>query len=735
MFARAAATALVLGIIAMAPADIGAADPGAAHQPSTGAATSAPNILDDDGRAPPTLAMFSQDFAVVAGEPWRARYEVFGPIGDELAAALSGPVLLAIDPETGLFDTTADTAVIDPLSDYSIRVTAHVPVASRAELIEVLNGLLTNALDGASVDPNAALRIGDDGIVEMDLTVPVATGGNLAAELELPRPGVYPITVEIRRRNELMARHLTFVERLDTDDRSGQHLVVVAAVEDPGMDPRPADLAELRLRLLELADLAEVANGDLTVHFPVAALDALDEDPELAERLRNALRGAEIIAVPAVPLDPSAVAEADRAAAYTRSLRLGEDRLVAALPTSQVRRTAWSGTPIPSASGATMLRDLGTRLLMVPYGDLIGLTSNPDPSLLVPVSLDDGTEMDLLAADPVSRLAAAELAGVRTPAERAVTVLAELAAHRSELGPRQRTAVIAPETGTIPDADVVAQLAAMADSHRGLELTSLTTAATSTDRRLGPASPLPDHQGPSLQRRADRIEATAVRAAAIASMLPSEDPRPGQWTTQFANLLSPAYSNLAVTEELRAIDTGADAITAAVELPDPFTFTLTGRTSEVDLRIVNTSDTPLSVVLEPASAKLAFPEGPIDTVLEPGLNIVPIPVQTLANGTFPVTITALTPLGASQIGETLTLTARANAVTGIGQVLTVGALLVLMSWWYSHLRGRRRARLAAETDAPADEHDDDHNRADDEAGQVPTGRSDAEASTDTIASP
>ena len=731
MFARAAATALALGIIAMAPADAGAADPGAAQRRSPEATTLAPNILDDDGRAPPTLAMFSQDFAVVPGEPWRARYEIFGPIGDELAAALTEPVLLAVDPETGLFDTSADTAVLNPLSDYSIRVTAHVPVASRAELIEVLNGLLTNALDGASVDPNTALRIGDDGIVEMDLRVPVATGGNLAAELELPQPGVYPVTVEIRRRNELMARHLTFVERLDTDDRSVHRLAVVAAVEDPGLDPRPADLAELRLRLLELADLAEVANGDLTVHFPVTALDALDDDPQLADRLRSALRGAEIIAVPAVPLDPSAVADADRAAAYTRSLRLGEDRLIATFPASEIRRTAWSGTPVPSASGATMLRDLGTRLLMVPFADLMGLTNDPDPSLLVPVSLDDGTEMDLVAADPVSRLTAAELAGVRTPAERAVTVLAELAAHRSDLGPRQRTAVIAPGAATIPDADVVAQLAAMVTSHRGLELTSLTTAATSTDRRLGPASPLPDHQGPSLQRRADRIDTTAARAAAIASMLPSDDPRPGQWTTQFANLLSPAYSNLALTEELRAIDTEADEITDAVELPDPFTFTLTGRTSEVDLRIVNTSETPLSVVLEPASAKLAFPEGAIDTILEPGLNIVPIPVQTLANGTFPVTITALTPLGPSQIGETLTLTARANAVTGIGQVLTVGALLVLMSWWYSHLRSRRRARLAGETDdAPGDDTD-----ADSDDDRVPTGRSDADAPTDTIASP
>jgi hypothetical protein len=752
-FARAA-TAVVLGIIATGPAPTPA---DASTQPVANPAVHPENIvriLDDDGRAPPTLAMFTQDFAVVPGEAWRARYEVFGTLGEELAAALGEPVVLAVDPETGLFDPTAEAAIIDPLRDYTIRVTAHVPVDSRPELIEVLNGLLTNALDGASVDPAAALRLGADGIVEMDLSVPIAVGGDLAAELELPRAGVYPITVEVRRRNELLARHLTFIERLDDVDRGSYRLAVVAVVEDPGLTPRPADLAELRLRLFELTELAEAVDAAISVNFPVGALAALDDDPELAERLRTALRSAEIIAVPEVPLNPSAIADADRAAVYTRSLRLGEDRLAEYFEDSEIRRTSWIGEPTPSAPGAAMLRDLGTRLLIVPFEELAGLgsatsadSSGLDPSLLIPVALPDGTEMDLMAIDPVSRLTAPELAGVRTPAERAVTVLAELAAHQIALGPRQRSAIIAAPAGTIPDADVIGQLEAMARSHPRLDLDAVTAVAAGGDRRTGPAQPLADYDGPSLQRRADRIDMTAALAGAVASMLPADDPRPVEWTNRFGNLLSPSYSNLQLSETLREIEGDLDAILVAVDLPEPFTFTLTGRTSEVDLRIVNNSDTPLSILLESASAKLAFPEGDIETVLEPGLNIVQVPVQTLANGTFPVTFTARTPLGGVEVTDTLTLTARANAFSGLGQVLTVGALLVLLSWWYSHLRGRRRADgdVAGGDVDDADESDDgdgderetepvattdrpgDHER--------PIGRSEADEATDTVASP
>ena len=42
------------------------------------------------------------------------------------------------------------------------------------------------------------------------------------------------------------------------------------------------------------------------------------------------------------------------------------------------------------------------------------------------------------------------------------------------------------------------------------------------------------------------------------------------------------------------------------------------------------------------------------------------------------------------------LTARVNALAGLGQVVTGGAVLVLVSWWYGHFRRRRRIAPGAD---------------------------------------
>jgi hypothetical protein len=79
-------------------------------------------------------------------------------------------------------------------------------------------------------------------------------------------------------------------------------------------------------------------------------------------------------------------------------------------------------------------------------------------------------------------------------------------------------------------------------------------------------------------------------------------------------------------------------------------------------------------------------------------------VLVRSNGTFPVTIDLLTPAGDLAIADPLVLTARVNALTGIGQVLTGGALLVLATWWLSHFRARRRRGLDTAIDGIRDTH-------------------------------
>jgi hypothetical protein len=137
----------------------------------------------------------------------------------------------------------------------------------------------------------------------------------------------------------------------------------------------------------------------------------------------------------------------------------------------------------------------------------------------------------------------------------------------------------------------------------------------------------------------------------------------------------------------------SDAIRAAIVPPDPFRFTLTGRNSSVRLRLGNTSTTPLKVRIVPASPRMEFPDGPQVVEVLPGGDptLVTISVSARSNGTSSVVMALTTPSG-GPLGQPVILTARVNSLTGLSQVLTGGALLVLATWWFTHLRQRHRER-------------------------------------------
>jgi hypothetical protein len=190
-------------------------------------------------------------------------------------------------------------------------------------------------------------------------------------------------------------------------------------------------------------------------------------------------------------------------------------------------------------------------------------------------------------------------------------------------------------------------------------------------------------------------------------MLPGSDPRPADWTSRLIDLYESRVT-------VNRFDTTVDDVTreiaevrAAVVLPSSGTFNLTGRDSPLPLQIENTGETALSVLVRIESAKLEVPPEPVRVLLEPGVTVVRVDVAARANGTFPVLVEVLSPLGRPVV-EATTVTARANSVTGLGRLVAVGLILVLLSWWYSHLRRDRRQRAMEPTEEhPAGSASDD----------------------------
>ena len=82
------------------------------------------------------------------------------------------------------------------------------------------------------------------------------------------------------------------------------------------------------------------------------------------------------MSAPQLPLDPSAAAAADQRRLYTQWLAAGEDLFgTADLPGTTLRAATAVTTPF-SEPGGELLRDLGTRLLLLPpdiYDSLGGI--------------------------------------------------------------------------------------------------------------------------------------------------------------------------------------------------------------------------------------------------------------------------------------------------------------------------------------------------------------------------
>lgn len=593
----------------------------------------------------------------------------------------------------------------DPEQRAEVRVVAHRVVEDRVELAEAISDSDTGVVDRVTT-PLVVVGSGEDTTLELD--VPTTTDAFVPGALTMRRAGVYPVEVQVLVDGVVVIEKQTLLERLPLANEpapSPLRLAIVAAVDDSGPAPRSQQLIDGREQLAAVADLAAAVDGPVTLALPPVLLDdVVSGDPELADELRATLVGDEVLALPAEELDPSSAVAIDRAEVFARGLRDGEEVIETALPDVPADRSAWLTTSPVSAAAAGMLFDLGFDLLVMNAVTYSRLENNIggffDTTLLAEASIGDG---DRLASSVVSALGA-RLDPVRpealAPMDEAVRILAELVTARRELGSTVRRSVVlaTPETA-IPDPAVAGALAALVAGRTDLLLARLSDLEGTTDTMIvdGQAHTLtlPPTAGPDLAERAERIQLTRVSAESAGSMLPSDDALQ-EWRAELDGLLSTGLSDDAVDTVLERISRDAELVRSAVGLPRPFDLTLTGRSSVLRLNVRNDSTEELRVVIRASSPKLTFPDGDQLVSLAPsGVTEVEIPVEARSNGTSSIQIQVVTPAVGQRIGPPVTLTAHLNALTGLGQVITGGALLVLASWWFGHFRRRRRERLAA----------------------------------------
>lgn len=742
---RAAAASTVGALVAVALVGIGA-------RPSTGAAQ---ETARPDG---PPLALVTQAFAVRPGEPAHFVYDLnvavpeitnptttttttttttstttppgptFPPEHPYAGAAIPPELWsdFGIDPANYTTTTTVapTTTTVPPGPDLTVRVIARQPVATRRDVALVYGGRLPPPVDIVELDLADVAEV-VDGTARITLDVPVVDGERVAGDrrLELTRAGLYPVSIEIRRDGVTEADHLTFVERLPattagTGTLGKFRLSVVAGLADPGPEITEQELLLAVPQLAELAAAADAVGTGLTAAVPPELTRRVfAAQPELATTVRTALAGSELVELPAQPLDPSAAAAATGVADELTGLRAaGAEQLGELFPDVDRTDAVWLVDAPITRAGAALIADLGATTLVVPYDHYARLPGNVagfvDPSLLATAALDDVAggrrAIDVAIVDPITDLLDPDREITDTPAGDAVALLASITAIRHQLGPDVRGFVLARPDFGVPDADVLTHLVELAGGLPDVEFVRLSEMVANTNHLFVNGDVhlvgFDEAIAVDLAPRMGRVRELNLLAVDAGSMLPTDDPRPQQWQTALQSALSTGLTDAEAAALLGSVDAQITAVRSAVQAPEAYQFTLPSRRAEVPLRIENTSDTPLTVLIRMTAEKLEMVGGDHLTVLEPGRsNEVEVEVEARSNGAFPVVVEVLTPFG-NPLTEPVELQARVNTFTGLGWLITAAAALVLASWWYSHLRRRHRERVASGLDAARRRH-------------------------------
>jgi hypothetical protein len=417
-----------------------------------------------------------------------------------------------------------------------------------------------------------------------------------------------------------------------------------------------------------------------------------------------------------VTLDPSTAVRSGLTDTYTTLLRRGEDEVSTLVGRGLVQRSVQIVNDTLDVGGAVLMRDLGTRsVILTPRAqDALDVPDESrglaDTTLMVSLPLGRDSDLPAALVDPALAQRLTERSDL--PSMTALEIVAELlvirygtlAAADEAQGSPNPTAVLARRSvslsapdGRPVDPALMAQVLERVERTAGLRAVTASQAGVATSVAMANGLvvhvPLPEVAGVDLSARAEAMFVLSLDAYTVASMLPEGDPRPALWADQVWRLAATEFTPEQVEAGLRLVRNGLDAVRQAVTIPSVNDITLGGRRSTIRLKLRNTAPHAVRIAVRLESAKLSFPAGqelvdlPADSTSE-----VEIAVEVRSNGRFPVSVTLLTPEGDVPLGEPVEFAARATALTGLGQVVTVAGGLILASWWFRHGRARRRAR-------------------------------------------
>jgi hypothetical protein len=595
-----------------------------------------------------------------------------------------------------------------------ISVTAHQAVTSRTGYDAALRGENLGSTLGHVDLPLDFFAPGVGGA----RTIPVGLQpeGQFGA---LRRTGVYPFVVELRGPdNTRLAGFVTPVVAVAADANGGPVIGrrlgvswVLPLVARPALGadgkPDPAVVAELAPegRLGQQALAIANSAAPLTLAPGPETLESWTQlardNPSLAtthDALRDALTRMQVLAGPYVPIDVRALVAGGLSSEVGTELVQGTERLGALLgfrvdPRTEIARPT-------NEAALARLRDAGVDRVVVDGGDLAPREEQFTPAQPFVLRGQQGTTTAVGSDAGLQRL----LDGNDPPALRAQRFLGGLAAVALEQPNATRgVAVLEPEDWNGSGELLDAVLAGLQVDHPLLEPMTVdqlletvppaTSGSSVLERQLTP-SPVP---APPVTQ--NEYTDAAAKLRAFNTLVPPPNPLTDGGSRALLASLSSAWSGAAgrarARAELAKISFGVNNYLGGLRVPaGNSTITLTARRGEIPVTFLNETAQPLRVRVQLRSDKMVFPDGDERVLdLPPRNTTVRFNVETRSSGTFPLTLTVMSPDGDLRIQQT-EVKVRSTFVSNVGLSLTIGAIVFLALWWGFDVRRRRKRRLA-----------------------------------------
>ncbi len=636
----------------------------------------------------------------------------------------------------GEIDLVAQTAFVgDEPATIDLRLTA--PAGTRIR-IQIYEALTTRAEIHASYDGITGRPFSDfncnidqptaDGPCRIDSTediFKIEIPDEQIGEILRITQGALPVVITLEdAAGDTLDTLTTYLLVLDEPQEPVFHIAFFADLNAPlAIQPDQTTRLDTDDLLARAQQIAERSDIPVTVAIQPETLQALatEHSEQLAE-LAELLSDRPVLNAPWVELDEEGWRLAGDTAMIAEQYSHGAGVIAETLGREPTSISILDTTATPET--LALLRSLGTEAVIVEPNQVIRNTGSSDELAPLPVRDSNGATTPALARDTVLRRATSpadpELAGHRA--------LAEIAVEAADATVDK--AIMFRFTGLRPA--MLDVLVNGVNQRSNLQVASLSEALSVPVARNTAGQPIQTRlqppPAPDLTQRSADIAVTRGTVDAYASMIaPARTP-----ITALQNLIRAAAADSLSDEQSSAYTSSVfDAVltgTAGITVEPAERITLTDRRADLRITIRNGQPLPITVDLLFSAEKLRFVDGERSTrTLVPGDNEIAVRVETLTSGDARVTVAITSPGGQLELHEGI-IDIRSTAISGLGLVISVIALIVLGGWWVRTIRRVRRNRAAATVAATVPP-------TDTEAPAPPEPPADAEAVPDPTADP